>query len=75
MKMTTTQPSPTASVERLALSPNEAAQSLGLSRETIYRLLARGKLRAVPGIRHKVIPRSELKRFIESAQVNPTRKA
>jgi excisionase family DNA binding protein len=54
---------PTVTVEKLTHSPAEAAQALGVSRETIYRLLARGKLRAVPGLRHKLIPKLELVRF------------
>lgn len=48
----------------LAFSPEQAAKATGLSVVTIYRLLRRNKLRSVAGIRHKVIPRAELERFL-----------
>jgi excisionase family DNA binding protein len=48
-------PSPVP-VERLTFSVGESADALGVSKPTIYRLLARRILRPVPGIRHKRIP-------------------
>ena len=54
----------TVSVPKLAYSTREAAQSLGVSEVTIYRLLARNKLRAVGALRHKLIPAGELQRFL-----------
>ena len=36
----------------------------GLSRVTIYRLISRNRLRTISGIRHKLIPVSEIERFI-----------
>lgn len=53
--------------QRLALSLQETAEALGLSYITIYRLMKRGKLRAVPGVRHKLIPMREIERFLATA--------
>jgi excisionase family DNA binding protein len=50
-------------VERAAYTTSEAAQALGVTEATIYRLITRRQLRAVPGIRHKRILVSELERF------------
>lgn len=60
--------SPTVTVEKLTHTPVEAALALGVTRETVYRLIARGKLRAVPGLRHKLIPKPELLRFINHVE-------
>lgn len=51
---------------KLAYSPAEAAEVLGVCPDTIYRLLRRGKLRASSALRTKLIPRSEIERFLES---------
>lgn len=57
MQPQTDSPSPIApSVERLTYSVEESAAALGVSKPTIYRLLARRMLRPVPGLRHKRIP-------------------
>ena len=53
---------------RLAWSLKETAEILGLSYPTVWRLINRGKLRAVPGIRHKVIPQKEIDRFLETVE-------
>ena len=60
------------SVPKLALSTREAAASLGVSEVTIYRLIQRGKLRAVGALRHKLIPVEDLRRFLsdETAEAN-----
>jgi excisionase family DNA binding protein len=50
-------------VPRAAYTTSEAAAALGVTEATIYRLIARRQLRAVPGIRHKRILVSELERF------------
>ena len=49
-------PAPEPPVERLTYSVEESATALGVSKPTVYRLLARRVLRPVPGIRHKRIP-------------------
>jgi excisionase family DNA binding protein len=51
--------------ERLALSLKETASALGISYATVWRLVQRGKLRSVPGIRHHVIPIKEIERFLQ----------
>jgi excisionase family DNA binding protein len=48
---------------RVAYTASEAAELLGVNVETIYRLITRGKLRTVPGLRHKRIPVGEFDRF------------
>lgn len=51
-------------VPKLAYSVPEAAHALGCSPVSIYRLIARGKLRAVRCLRHKLIPVTELTGFL-----------
>lgn len=51
-------------VERIALTAEEAAAVAGVCRDTIYRAIARGKLRASKHLRHKRILRSELERYL-----------
>jgi len=54
---------------RLAYTMRETAQILGVSYITVHRLLKRGKLRASDAIRNKVIPHTEIERFLrESTQ-------
>jgi excisionase family DNA binding protein len=50
--------------ERLAFSIHETAATLGLSYHTVLRLLKRGLLRSSNALRHKLIPRSEIERFL-----------
>ena len=49
---------------KLAYSPEEAAILIGTCRDTIYRLIKRGLLRSSSALRHKVIPRGEIERFL-----------
>lgn len=42
----------------------EAASVIGVHTDTVYRLITRGKLRAIKSLRHKLIPVEELERFI-----------
>lgn len=44
----------------LTVSVTEAAQMLGVSEPTIYRLVARRFLKILPGLRHKRITRRSL---------------
>lgn len=55
-------------VEKLTYTTKEAAIALGLSEMTIYRLLQRRKLHALPDLRHKIIPRKEIERFLNTAR-------
>ena len=50
-------------IERLTYTVDEAAAALGVSRPTIYRLIAREVLRPLPGIRHKLIPCDQVRKF------------
>jgi len=49
---------------RLAYTMRETAAILGVSYITVHRLLKRGKLRASDALRCKVIPRTEIERFL-----------
>ena len=51
---------------RLAFSMREAAELLGVSYITMHRLIQRGLIRASGALRHKVIPKSELDRFLRN---------
>jgi excisionase family DNA binding protein len=51
-------------VGRLCLSLNEVASALGVSYATVWRLVQRGQLRRVKGLRHVYVAKSELDRFI-----------
>ncbi len=50
-------------IEQLTYSVEESATALGVSKPTIYRLIARGLLRPIPELRHKRIPCSQVRRF------------
>ncbi len=51
-------------VERLAYSPGEAAEALGVSRQHIYNLMNAGQLRSVSFGRSRRIAASELERVL-----------
>lgn len=52
---------------RLAFTVGETAKILGISNITVYRLSTRGLLRCSDAVRTKIISRSEIERFLESA--------
>jgi len=52
---------------RLAYTMRETAEILGVSYITVHRLLKRGKLRACDALRNKVIPRTEIERFLRQS--------
>jgi len=54
-----------SSIQKLAYTVEEAAQALGISSVTVYRLLARGLLKSSGALRHKVIPVTEIQRFLK----------
>jgi len=54
---------------RLAFTMRETAEILGVSYITVHRLLKRGKMRASDAIRNKVIPRTEIERFLKESIV------
>lgn len=61
----TNPPADTTPLPRLAFSTAEAAQMLGISERSIRRLIARGLLRPSRALRHMLIPRTEIERFLE----------
>jgi excisionase family DNA binding protein len=62
-------------VEPIAYTAEEAAAYARVCRDTIYRAIARGKLRASKHLRHKRILRSELDRWLLGEPVPMRRRA
>jgi excisionase family DNA binding protein len=62
-------------IETIAYSTAEAAKAANVNPATIYRAIARGKLRASKYIRHKRILRSELERWLLGEPVPKRRSA
>lgn len=54
----------TKSLAREAYKIAETAQLLGISSKSVRRLLDRGLLHAIAVLRHKLVPRSEIERFL-----------
>ena len=54
---------------RLAFSVQETALILGISEKTVRRLVQRKLLRASRALRHLLIPRKEIERFLEQTLV------
>jgi excisionase family DNA binding protein len=52
-------------MEKLVLTPREAAKVSGLGRDFVYEALHAGKLRSIRRGRLYLIPRRELERFVE----------
>ena len=52
-------------VERLTYSVDESAAALGVSKPTIYRLVARRILRPIAGLRHKRIPVRQIQALVQ----------
>lgn len=51
---------------RLAYTMKETAEMLGLSYITVHRLIKRGLLRSSKALRHKLIPATEIEKFLKS---------
>jgi excisionase family DNA binding protein len=58
--------------ERMAFSPQEAAMTLGLCLNSVYKMLKRGQLRGVKVDRKILIPKSELARLLSGNQNPPS---
>ena len=54
---------------RLAYSIRETADLLGVSYTSVYRLIARGLLKSSSALRHKLIPHTEILRFLKTTTV------
>ena len=52
---------------RLAYTMEETAEILGVSYITVHRLLKRGLLRSSTALRHKLIPMTEIQRFLRES--------
>ena len=50
---------------RLAFSVKETAQMLGVSEKTVRRLIDRGLLHASRALRHLLIPKKEIEKFLD----------
>jgi len=57
-------PAVASSPLRLAYSVNETAAMLGISEKSVRRLVARGLLRSSKALRHLLIARTEIERFL-----------
>ena len=57
---------PREPLPRLAYTVEETAKILGISRKSVYRLLNRGLLRSSGSLRSKVIPKTEIERFLKA---------
>lgn len=57
----------TGSLPRLAYTMRETAAIIGVSYITVHRLIKRGKLHASDALRNKVIPRTEIERFLRES--------
>ena len=60
-----------APISRLAYSLAESETLIGLSRSSLYRLIAAGKLRTVQHGRRRIVPRTELERLCTPIEVAP----
>ena len=66
--MTPPQPSTNAVVERLAFSPDEVAEALGISRELVNDLLRTGQLGSIKAGRRRLIGKHHLETFLAREQ-------
>ena len=57
----------TPALPRLAYTMEETAEILGVSYITVHRLLKRGLLRSSTALRHKLIPMTEIQRFLRES--------
>lgn len=54
--------------ERLAFTISESAALIGVSRISLYRLIARGLIKPSGALRHKLIAKTELQRFLKETE-------
>jgi len=58
----------TATIECQTLDVKTSATELGVCEETVRRLVRRKVLRKLPGLRHVLIPKAEVQRYLEVGQ-------
>lgn len=61
-------------IERLAFSPRECAEQLGLCLNTVYALLREGKLKSARFGRKHLIPKTEIEALLASLTAWPEEK-
>lgn len=54
--------------ERLAFTLQEAAQLCGISYVSVWRLVKRGKIKTCGALRHKLVSRAELEKFLTTTR-------
>lgn len=59
-----------STIERLAYSPSEAAEALGVSRQHIYALIQRGELRTTTAGSRRLVPLSALVELLGESEVS-----
>jgi len=59
--------SPYASVPKLAYTPHEAAEALGISRNLLYQLIGSDQLRSIKAGSRRLIPASAITEFLSGA--------
>ena len=69
-KLTANNVAATQTIVPLTYTVAQAAAVLGMSEDTIYRLLKRRLLRPIPGIRHKLIYRNQVHQFAKGEEQN-----
>ena len=57
--------------DKMAFSPQEAASTLGLCLNSVYKMLRRGQLKGVRVDRKILIPRSEIEALLHPGSTNP----
>ena len=58
---------------KLTYTVKELCAELSLSNDTIYKLVAAGRLTSIPGIRYKIFSRTEVERFLRGDKVDRRR--
>jgi excisionase family DNA binding protein len=57
---------------RLAFTVRETAELLGISEKSVRRLIARGLLRPSRALRHLLIPKKQIERFLDVTVAEPS---
>jgi excisionase family DNA binding protein len=60
-----TSPQVSGTDKRLAYTMRETSEILGVSYITVHRLIQRGLLKSSRALRHKIIPKREIERFLK----------
>ena len=55
---------------KMAYTAKELCAELSLSRDTIYKLESSGRIKSIPGIRHKIYSRAEVERLLRGGRAD-----